>query len=360
MTELFPHQRKIAEWIIRNNYTGILSIAPGAGVWYALLGAIKELPPDQIVILVVPHLDLVDQYDVLLSESGVPDSDFVVAGPTNDDWQTEIEKLGQKTKAPNDQHPNQSLLGSEAPNIVVATLQTVRRQKNEFDRRTANQILIIDEVESTSDLILSDITELASRRLGVTSLPPEWFENQQGDEIKRHFGEQTYAYSIEQAIADDVLNRYEYIPIVARLSLGESENYQKLQKKISRMYASNKGSNNQTEVFQATLQQQQLQVDAEAKYRKLRDLLRTGVETPILIVAERVKQVNKIEEIIESGLSGQSSEYGTPMKCLGKTEKAERVHMMEKVFGDLSDQVQAEVVIATHATIPDSPTWGAR
>lgn len=360
-TELFAHQQKAVDWIIQNDYTGIVSMAPGAGGSYTLLGALSELSPDQTVILLVRDMDSFRYYQALLRENGVPDSDFVLASPTNDNWQSEIQEIKQRTKIHDgDPNQNKSLIGSKAPNIVLAPLNTVRREKEVFVSEIPNQVLVVDSVESAPDMALSDITDLGSKRLGVTTLPLVWFENYRQDEIEQHFGDQTYSYSIKQGIVDNVLNQYEYIPIVTRLSSDESDDLRTLQKKLSKWQAHSNSDESQMRMAQAAMQRKQLQADATAKYRKLRDLLRTGIKTPTLIIAGTINQVNKVEEVFKTGLSEQSSVYGTPARCTGETGISERNSTIQEVFGNYSDKAKTNVVIATHAAITNSPTPGAR
>lgn len=226
--ELYEYQRRAIEEFVDNGYRHFYEMATGTGKTFTAIKTIerlrKEIVNNLFVIICVPQIDLQSQWKDELIQEGY--SKVYLLGGLND---------GKNT----DQDFDRALISytrkKESIIVCVAVYDTFFAKYAEKLASIHELMMLFDEAHNLSPSQIKKLPLEANYRLGL-SATIERFNPLETQGILSYFlpeGKNTFYYGIEDAIENKYLSRYEYHPIVVRLSEDEFDRYQKKTKQIA-------------------------------------------------------------------------------------------------------------------------------
>ena len=296
--KLYPFQSKAIEEFKSNNYRHFFEMATGTGKTFTSVHALKELVeniPNSFTVILVPLIDLQEQWIVELENTGFSDIQ-VIGGPRSpSDWEYVF---------------NQNLLDyieGEVPHIIyVAVYDSFFSKLATKMKQIENLFLIVDEAHNLSVNQLKKMPENAIYRLGLSATPEKHDETETKDILEYFLSKDqvSFKYNIEDAINAGFLSRYHYYPIFTFLDEDEFSRYTDYSKRI------------------AVLQNME-PIDKEA--------LKTALRERSLIIKKAEHKIVKLKEMISSNnydfsnsviYCGQGKYGDTDQSLIGVVTKA--------------------------------------
>ena len=244
--KLRPYQLDaITSWFT-NECRGIFEMATGSGKTITSLFAAVEkiqLIGKGIIIILVPYLHLLDQWDADCRKFGLSP---ILCGSNHKKWQSEAREAIMKFN-----------IGLNSQVCIIAVHKTasgdafrsaIKKIDNNFT------IMIADEVHrlGAPDLRKALMPEIYMR-LGLSATPERWLDEEGSKVLRDYFGESCYIYSLENAIKDGYLVPYLYHPVIVNLDDEETQEYIKLTKQIVQMYNVTKKDGSKLETLKMLL-----------------------------------------------------------------------------------------------------------
>ena len=227
--ELRYYQRQaIDSWLL--NKKGIFKFATGAGKTKTAIYLCEELKADIekfVYIIVVPDKTLVNQWaDELLRYK----YKVVKCFSDNSSWNITLKDYIDIY--------NSSILANQPLHYyIVVTNNTFFGDKfqKELKKLNDNYFLIVDECHSWgTNNILSKLPKVKIK-LGLSATPELFFSKEKTTTLINYFGGIVYEYPLGQAIRENRLVPYKYIPIIVGLNLDEKEKYDEITSKIVKL-----------------------------------------------------------------------------------------------------------------------------
>lgn len=223
-----PYQNDAIQSWKENGYKGILSMATGTGKTITSLFGLRELLTEKqesmMILIVVPYLILLDQWDEQLRKFGYR---AIKASSKNSNWMS-------------DAQDELTLLNyNRIDNLfIVCTIGTFKSVKMQtlLNRVRKNIVFIADEVHNFGAFQTHKfLPEKAVYRLGLSATPKRHFDDFGSEALERYFGGIVYEFDLERAIREKFLVPYEYIPIPTYLTEMEQEKYDEITARIIRL-----------------------------------------------------------------------------------------------------------------------------
>ena len=218
------------------NYKGILAMATGAGKTITALACASSIRDLDLIIVVVPIKDLVQQWMDELDKL----TDFyypIAAVGRSNIWR---DTLYRKLRLI---HGNVQAV-KRLPTVLVGTYSglsksTVAELIEDAGGLPEKSLIIADEVHTAGAqqyrrILRDDFTY----RLGLSATPIRPHDEEGTEFVLNYFGDIVYELDLEQAIKLGILCEYEYYVYVVTLTDAENEEYQKLTKKIVKLLRS--------------------------------------------------------------------------------------------------------------------------
>jgi superfamily II DNA or RNA helicase len=221
----YYYQRIAAEkWLIAKK--GILKFATGSGKTKTAIYALKELfnkEQNLFVVVLVPDKTLSYQWSKEFSKIGS------IATVCNSDinWRSSLnEKIDFYRK------------GLKNFYVTIATTDTFFGERfNKYISRISDFVVIVDECHGiTANNYLNNMPNV-SYRLGLSATPESDFDDYRTKITLDYFDGILSEYSLEDAINDGKLTKYNYFPIEVDLNEEEIEEYNSYTKSISVLYS---------------------------------------------------------------------------------------------------------------------------
>lgn len=221
----YYYQRIAAEkWLTAKK--GILKFATGSGKTKTAIYALKELfdkEQDLFVVVLVPDKTLSYQWSKEFSKIGS------IATVCNSDinWRSSLnEKIDFYRQ------------GLENFYVTITTTDTFFGDRfKKYIRRLSDFVLIVDECHAiTASNYLNNMPNV-SYRLGLSATPESDFDDYRTKVTLDYFDGILSEYSLEDAINDGKLTKYNYFPIEVDLNEEEIEEYNSYTKSISVLYS---------------------------------------------------------------------------------------------------------------------------
>ena len=218
------------------NYKGILAMATGAGKTITALACASSIEDLDLIFIVVPIKDLVQQWLEELQKFTNFYSPIAAVGKSNI-WKEQLyRKLnlihGGKQAA------------RRLPTVLVGTYSglsklSVAELIEDAGGLPKKSLIIADEVhtagaEQYRRILRNDFTY----RLGLSATPIRSHDEEGTEFVLDYFGGIVYELDLEQAIELGILCQYEYYVYVVTLTDIENEEYQKLTKRIVKLLRS--------------------------------------------------------------------------------------------------------------------------
>ena len=226
--QLWDYQIKAVDGFVANGYRHFYEMATGTGKTFTAIKTIERLRNvivnNLFVIICVPQIDLQANWAKELNKEG--HSKLYFLGGLNDSKGT-------------DQDFDKAIISynrkKESIVFCIAIYDTFFAKY--YNRLSGIQdlMMLIDEAHNLSPAQIKKLPIEAKYRLGL-SATIERFNPLETKGILSYFlpeGKSTFFYGIEDAIENKYLSRYEYHPILVRLSENEFRKYQNKTKQIA-------------------------------------------------------------------------------------------------------------------------------
>ena len=296
---LRPYQRKAVDYWKQNGYRGMLEMATGTGKTRTALECVNELVNEEgrhPIIIAVPTGEVAKQWSSSWMEYfGRYPRIYTPSGG---------EKANLQEYA--------SIFSNDA--VIIATYNFLAGSffsSKMLPLIGEDALLIADEAHHLGAKKYRDILSGPYRfRLGLSATPHRLFDDEGNDAIETFFGKESFSYSLEQAIADGYLAKYDYFPKFVELSDEEVEEYSLLTRKISRSFAKYLQSPNEGEIAINDNLQRLIYIRAKivkkasAKYNELNkileDLKNEGKLSKLMIFCEDKDQLEQASKQLDS------------------------------------------------------------
>lgn len=243
--ELFDYQLYAIETWQKNNEKGIFEMATGTGKTFTALGCLKEIYRKYrktLVVITCPYQHLGQQWKREIENFDIKYDTLISADGVNPSWKDNLTNAIIEMS-----------LGYKKRLIVLATHSTfssaifksiIQDKKGEY-----KIFLIADEVHGLGAVkARTGLVAEYEARLGLSATPKRWYDSVGTDAIYDYFGGVLYEFSLDKAInsinpatGKTYLTPFRYIPLFARLTEEELEEYNKISRSLSVKYSQAKG-----------------------------------------------------------------------------------------------------------------------
>lgn len=297
----------IRKWS-NNNFCGILEMATGTGKTFVALGCINHLTRHVgrlVVVIACPYTHLVTQ------------------------WRASFEKYNSDIAEPwRNNGFEMQICNSDYPNWK----KDLRKQIRDFNRADVNGnyfldklviftthhtltskyfIDLMEDISGPSLLVADEVHALGAEsrfknlmeyryRLGLSATPNRYFDADGTENLKKYFGNTVKKFSIERAIAENILSSYRYIPHIVNLNNEEMKQYTALTRKIARKLAAKNNSIDEEKEISNFIEGERASIiaAAEEKYAAFDKILeQLGPLTQCLIYCHE-KQLKRVKDIL--------------------------------------------------------------
>jgi len=264
---LFEYQDKaILHWF-SNDCKSIFEMATGTGKTFTSINALKQFREKYgylRAVVVVPLTTLTIQWKNDIRE--IISDIQIINTSTDTKWRDELRSLAMLTK-----------LGPAPDYIIVTTYSNFPGDdfSNAVEQLSSDFILVTDEMHNlvTKRGMAAASKHVYKYRLGLSATPTRLWKPQESHAVARMFGDNRYTYDIKDALENDFLVKFDYMPIPVHLDQGEFEEYVQLSREIGRMYAA-KGSTGDDEPLNKKLNARaRIKKNAESKIPALEQLV---------------------------------------------------------------------------------------
>jgi len=227
--ELFPHQEAaITAWRDAGS-RGILEMATGTGKTItALAAAVPSLKAKELVLVIVPGVDLLSQWEEVIRER-VAGAAIITCGGGNQ-WTTRLAPFLTRWRLES-ARPG---LGAVRASFVIATLDTAASERFlSYVRGIENRsLLIIDEVHRAGSPFRRSALRIGSgKRLGLSATPERAWDRDGNKAIEEGIGQVVFRFPLKDAVGT-YLTPYDYRPRLISLTDDERVAYADLSRKI--------------------------------------------------------------------------------------------------------------------------------
>lgn len=215
----------------KNDSKGIFAMATGTGKTITSLNCLLEeykKSPDKIyqALILVPTITLVNQWD---NEAKSFNFNNVIKVSSKNSWENELSTLLSTAKR------------IPTSFIIVSTYASFTRERfNKYLKSLPKETLFIaDEAHNIgARSILEKLSLIPSKmRIGLSATPKRIYDEEGSDAMEKYFEDTepyTYSFSMERAIEEGILCRYDYHPHIVKLNPEELERYIEITKKITK------------------------------------------------------------------------------------------------------------------------------
>lgn len=224
-----------------NKQKGLFAMATGTGKTLTSLNCllrIYKIYNFYKAVILVPTIILVNQWEQECKKFHF--GNIVKISSKNKSWRLELDALKAKETI--------NLSGKEPSYIIISTYASFARENvfhdlMDFPAKTLKQILLIaDEAHNMgSGKILDRLNGIKYlRRIGLSATPERQFDEKGNEALMKFFGctdnKYTFEFSMQEAINQGYLCRYDYYPHIVRLTNNEMEEYVKISRQLCKFY----------------------------------------------------------------------------------------------------------------------------
>lgn len=209
-------------------YKGVLAMATGSGKTYTAIKALERCKGLKISLIVVPSIDLVDQWEGEIRQEYGPKSIIRKVHSKERHWRDKIERLIE------------ALITYDSTSrraFIVVTLQSACKTKFiELTRMIPERSLgiVVDEVHHSGAPVFRNVFNINARfRIGLSATPEREWDEEGNQAIFDYFGPVVFEYDVSQAIKDGCLSQYYYHPHIVSLTFEEREEFNEISRSIA-------------------------------------------------------------------------------------------------------------------------------
>ena len=332
---LFPYQKEAVEKWKKCNYQMLFEMATGTGKTRTAIAAIQYLMHVEerlIVIVSCPQTTLSEQWRSEIRKLGLQfDENHIIDG-TNSNWKDDLSIC---LSSHNIGDANHCIFFTTHDTSSSETFLSIVNRRL---RPNAKVLFVGDEVHWLGAReYRKALQERYQYRIGLSATPSRWFDDQGTKLLKNFFGNNSFEFSIKQALTTinpltgkHFLVDYYYRLLSANLNEEESDKYREYTVKMAKLYAVRQDNPDSEDAYEACARARaKIVQNAESKYDILRTILdelklKGRVQDLIIFVSPEQKEMVK-EILIEKGIIAHQ---------LTQEEKTKR----EKQYGNISER----------------------
>jgi len=224
-------------WVSKS-YKGIFAMATGTGKTITSLNCLlqESFKHDEGIyhaIILVPTITLVNQWE---DEAKAFNFQDVIKISSKNQWESTLATTLSTNKR------------ISTAFVVIATYASFIKDKFQkyLPSFPPDTLFIADEAHNIgSPSVLSKLLNFPlQKRIGLSATPKRIYDLEGSDAMETFFGDQepyTYSFSMERAISEGILCKYNYYPHLVQLTTEEFDEYLAITKQLSKFY--NGGSN---------------------------------------------------------------------------------------------------------------------
>ena len=220
---LWDHQSECIRTWFEKDCRGIFALCTGSGKTRTALVSMESLKKQKgsgLVLITVPYQSLAQQWVSELRKKNI--SSIEVYGSQHK-WIDQVKAIlfsHSFDKIPVFICVNKTFKSSLFQDLLEAT----------DEKRMQNSLLVVDECHHFNrPQFHKKLPEVCQYRMGLSATP---YEKDEERYLEKYFSNFLYSYSISDAIRDEILVPYEYLPIAVRMNGEECISYATLGRKI--------------------------------------------------------------------------------------------------------------------------------
>ncbi len=269
-------QEAINHWV-KNGYKSMFEMATGTGKTFTAINALKKFHDDKKYlrsVVVVPLTTLTIQWQDDVKE--LFPNITIINTSTNHKWKDEVNNLIFSSE-----------LGRNKDYILITTYSMfTKKDFNERVNKLGDDIVLLaDEMHNlvNKNRIKSLSHPSYLYKLGLSATPTRLWQQDESLIVRKHFGDNSFQYSLEDAIKNGFLVPYNYHPLPINLTIDEFERYLELSRQISRISNFKSETNNEnTTLHMKLIERARIKKNAENKLFMLESSLRKlQIEGPL-------------------------------------------------------------------------------
>jgi len=325
ISNLNNYQEEAIGKLIDNDWKGIFEMATGTGKTITAIEAARsyyDANTKLALIIVVPFAHLITQWEKVLKDFGF--WNVICCYKSTKIW---FDSANRNLKNYN--------AGLQDILCFVTTYKTA--SSDEFislvSKVRKHAFLIADECHYIGSGKYSKIMlESINNRLGLSATPDRWFDDDGTKRLRSYFHGTVFEYGLKEAILNNYLTRYEYVPVVVHLDSEELEEYVNLTKKISKLRCLNDEVERGSTLERLLIKRSLLISKASSKKNKLIELLKKqredGDVSHTLVYCAAGENKDTIKSISDLNIKVHDFVYDVPEK-----DREEILNMFDK--GDI-------------------------
>lgn len=225
--EIRDYQEDAINSLEKNDWKGILNMATGTGKTLTSLFATERFlkdNPDHVVCIVVPQLHLLYQWEEVVMNK-YEEIEILICAEKKALWGSKLYRLSRTKRK------KQIYILTTYKTLIDDTFQDGMKK---FEDKV---IYIFDEChklgsnEIKRKLSIND----KSKRIGLSATPNRWLDEGGNVFIENTIGPEVFEFSLEKAIKEGFLTKYEYYPHFSELNDSEFAEFLELTSKIGRI-----------------------------------------------------------------------------------------------------------------------------
>jgi superfamily II DNA or RNA helicase len=286
----------INHWVDRG-YTSIFEMATGTGKTFTAINALKKFKENKSylrAVVVVPLTTLTVQWQEDIKKV-LPDINIINTS-VNAKWKDGLNNIIFSKD-----------LGRDLDYVLVTTYSMF--SKEDFGERIGrlgdDLILLADEMHNlvNTNRLKALANPVYKYKLGLSATPTRLWQPTESSIAKLHFGDNSYQYSLADAIKNEFLVPYNYHPIPTHLTTEEYDEYLDLSKEIARMSQVKTGENDGSSALHMKLiARSRIKKNAESKIfsleKTLRDIQNSGGLQNALIYVDNEDYLQGLQEML--------------------------------------------------------------
>ncbi|MBJ6610744.1 MAG: DEAD/DEAH box helicase family protein [Candidatus Thiothrix moscowensis] len=268
--KLHEHQKEALQSWLKNDFSGIMALATGAGKTITAIHAAVQIANSSketklAVIVAVPYQILADQWCDVFSLFNISP---IQCYRSKIDWLPVLDK----------EISDFNLLRSKRFMAVVVVNKTLIKEdfQKQMNRIKSNNLYFIgDECHHHGNERTIPKLPQCRFRMGLSATPWAVREDERRNYLVSYYGQKISSYTIDQAIKEEVLTPYQYHMHLVSMNDVETENYQELTLSINRLIAIREsgGSINKEQLDGLMRSRTRLLGSLEDKFSRLGDIL---------------------------------------------------------------------------------------
>lgn len=232
---LYPHQVAAVKAWGDADHRGIFEMATGTGKTITALAGTRPMARQgNLVIILVPGVDLLSQWEAVIKER-IPGAAVLTCGG-DQSWKNRISDFLQRWRI---QSRNRRIEADHDSHYLIATMDTAisDRFMHVVGRVGQDSVLIVDEVHRIGAPSRRRALELPSRyRLGLSATPDRPWDMAGQQAIEDGVGTVCFSYTLTDAIDGGYLTPYEYKTQLVPLTGTERARYSELSTEITEKF----------------------------------------------------------------------------------------------------------------------------